>query len=230
MKLKRLLPLFLSIILSMSSLTMAVGAKTVSTKPNATLFLNKMNDDNTSRTIKVKWKKMKNVKSYEIQRSRYKNFKKLASGITTTKRYRTYSLKSKNNFDNNYYIRVRAKYKKEYGKWSNTIYAKKIPNIIPQPILEYNKRTSRSCSFEVSWDKIENAKSYHVQMSKYKDFHELESDKNRTETYAAYACGSTTGINYYYPATLTYYVRVQANMNDGTTSQWSKTVVAEGTN
>ena len=87
MKLKRLLPLFLSIILLMSSLTMAVGAKTVSTKPNAVLLLNKMNDDNTSRTIKVKWEKMKNVKSYEIQRSRYKNFKKLASGIITTKTY-----------------------------------------------------------------------------------------------------------------------------------------------
>lgn len=246
MKLKRLLPLFLSIILLVSSLTMTVGAKTVSTKPKAVLLLNQMNDDNTSRTIKVKWNRMKNIKSYEIQRSRYKNFKKLASGITTTKTYRTYSLKSKNNFDNNYYIRVRAKYKNgNKTKWSNTITATGI-NIAtepeednkpqedklkaPVPCLTKNERTSKKCTIRIEWDAIEGAKNYEVQRSAYSDFREHEDtvSKKTTNTYYECTASNSGALPMYGPAKQTWYLRVRSISSDDRTSDWSGVVTAKG--
>ena len=238
---KKLLILALSLILLTTTCT---TAKTVA-KPKLTLESNYLTKDNSARKIKVTWTKVKSAKSYQIQRSRYKDFKTIASTVNTSITSRTYSLINSNNFSKYYYVRVRAKRNNgKFGAWSNVVKVKGIAvkeeNTeevaiegkqelkAPVPCLVKHERTDRSCTIRIEWDAIEGAESYEVQRSIYSDFcdHEDTVTKKTKNTY--YECSTTGQAPYYFPAKQTYYLRVKAVAEDGSTSNWSGTVVARG--
>lgn len=236
---KKLLILALTLALLTTTCT---GAKTV-TKPKLTLVSNYLAKDNSARKIKVTWTKVKSEKSYQIQRSRYKDFKTIASTVNTSTTSRTYSLSNSNNFVKNYYIRVRTKQNNgKFGAWSNIVKAKGIAVKeedvteekqelkAPVPCLTKHERTDRSCTIRIEWDAVEGAKSYEVQRSIYSDFREHEDTVTKTTKNTYYECtASRSGTAPIYgPAKQTYYLRVRAVAEDGKTSDWSGVVTAKG--
>lgn len=251
---KRIFTLLLGLILTVS---MIVPAKAgTASKPTLKLSYQKFSSDNSMRTIKVTWSKVKNAKSYQVQRSAKKNFSSLASSYSTSKLSRTYKLKNTKNFNRPYYIRVRAKIKGKYGKWSNTLLVKgkvykdeediapvippvdpveppeeDVPELkTPVPCLVKHERTSTKCTIRIEWDSVEGAESYEVQRSVYSDFREHEdtvTKKTKNTYYECTASGSGV-VPIYGPAKQTYYLRVRAVAEDGKTSDWSGVVTAKG--
>lgn len=235
---KKLLILALTLALLTTTCT---TAKTVA-KPKLTLVSNYVTEDKTARKIKVTWTKAKSAKSYQIQRSCYKDFKTIASTVNTSTTSRTYSLINSNNFDKDYYIRVRAKQNNgKFGAWSNVVKAKgidvkeestteeeKLELKAPVPCLAKHERTDRSCTIRIEWDAVESAKGYDVQRSIYSDFREHEDTVTKTTKNTYYECQTTGQAPYYFPAKQTYYLRVKAVAEDGIVSSWSGTVVARG--
>ena len=234
---KKLLILALTLALLTTTCT---GAKTVA-KPKLTLVSNYLAKDNSTRKIKVTWTKAKSAKSYQIQRSRYKDFKTVASTANTSRTSRTYALSNSNNFSKDYYIRVRMKQNNgKFGAWSNIVKAKGIAVKeevtieekqelkVPVPCLTKHERTDRSCTIRIEWDAVEGAKSYEVQRSIYSNFREHEDTVTKTTKNTYYECSTTGQAPYYFPAKQTYYFRVKAVAEDGTVSNWSGTVVARG--
>lgn len=221
--------------------TICTTAKTVA-KPKLTLASNYVTEDKTARKIKVTWTKVKSAKSYQIQRSRYKDFKMIASTVNTSRTSRMYSLINSNNFGKDYYIRVRAKQNNgKFGAWSNIVGAKGIAVKeetvkeeekkklkVPVPCLVKHERTDRTCTIRIEWDAVEGAKSYEVQRSIYSDFREHEDTVTKKTKNTYYECSTTGQVPYYFPAKQTYYLRVRAVAEDGNTSKWSGTVVARG--
>lgn len=221
--------------------TTCTTAKTVA-KPKLTLASNYLTKDNSTRKIKVAWTKAKSAKSYQIQRSRYKNFKTIASTVNTSATSRTYSLINSNNFCKDYYIRVRTKQNNgKFGAWSNIVKAKGIA-VKEEPVTEEEKkklkapvhrlvkheRTDRTCTIRIEWDAVEGAKSYEVQRSIYSDFREHEDTVTKSTENTYYQCSTSGQAPYYFPAKQTYYLRVRAISEDSTESKWSGTVVARG--
>lgn len=238
---KKLLILALTLVLLATTCT---TAKTVA-KPKLTLASNYVTEDNSTRKIKVTWTKVKSAKAYQIQRSRYKDFKTVASTVNTSRTSRMYSLINSNNFSKDYYIRVRAKQNNgKFGDWSNAVKAKGIAAKeevteevaieekqelkAPVPCLAKHERTDRSCTIRIEWDAIEGANGYEVQRSIYSDFREHEDTVTKTTKNTYYECQTTGQTPYYFPAKQTYYLRVRAVAEDGTVSDWSGTVVARG--
>lgn len=238
---KKLLILALSLILLTTTCT---TAKTVA-KPKLKLTSNYVTEDKTARKIKVTWTKAKTARSYQIQRSCYKDFKTIASTVNTSTTSRTYSLSNSNNFGKDYYIRVRAKQNNgKFGAWSNIVKAKGIAvkeeNTeevtieekqelkAPVPCLVKHERTDRSCTIRIEWDSVDGAESYEVQRSVYSDFREHEDTVTRSTKNTYYQCSTSGQAHYYFPAKQTYYLRVRAVAEDGTVSNWSGTVVARG--
>ena len=234
---KKLLILALSLILLTTTCT---TAKTVA-KPKLILASNYLTKDNSTRKIKVTWTKLKSAKSYQIQRSCYKNFKTIASTVNTSATSRTYSLSDSNNFGKDYYIRVRTKQNNgKFGAWSNIVKAKGIAVKeedvteekqelkAPVPCLTKHERTDRSCTIRIEWDSVDGAESYEVQRSVYSDFHEHEDTVTKKTKNTYYECQTTGQAPYYFPAKQTYYLRVKAVAEDGNTSNWSGAVVARG--
>lgn len=235
---KKLLILALTLALLTTTCT---GAKTVA-KPKLTLASNYLTKDNSTRKIKVTWTKVKTAKSYQIQRSCYKDFKTIASTVNTSATSRTYSLINSNNFSKDYYIRVRAKQNNgKFGAWSNVVKAKGIAVKeetateeekkklkAPVPCLVKHERTDRTCTIRIEWDAVEGAKSYEAQRNIYSDFREHEDTVTKTTKNTYYECQTTGQAPYYFPAKQTYYLRVKAVAEDGKTSNWSGTVVARG--
>lgn len=220
--------------------TTCTGAKTVA-KPKLTLASNYVTEDKTARKIKVTWAKIKSAKAYQIQRSRYKDFKTVASTVNTSRTSRTYSLSNSSNFSKDYYIRVRTKQNNgKFGAWSNAVKAKGITIDeatteeekqelkVPVPCLTKHERTDRSCTIRIEWDAIEGANGYEVQRSIYSDFREHEDTVLKKTTNTYYQCSTSGQAPYYFPAKQTYYLRVRAVAEDGTASKWSGTVVARG--
>lgn len=234
---KKLLILALTLVLLATTCT---TAKTVA-KPKLRLTSNYVTEDKTARKIKVTWTKVKSAKYYQIQRSRYKDFKKIANTVNTSTTSRTYSLSNSNNFSKDYYIRVRAKQNNgKFGVWSNVVKAKGIAVKeedvteekqklkAPVPCMVKHERTDRSCTIRIEWDDVKGAKSYEVQRSIYSDFREHEDTVTKTTKNTYYECSTTGQAPYYFPAKQTYYLRVRAVAEDGNTSNWSGTVVARG--
>ena len=236
---KKLLILALTLALLTTTCT---TAKTVA-KPKLKLTSNYVTEDKKARKIKVTWTKVKSAKSYQIQRSRYKDFKKIASTVNTSTTSRTYSLSNSNNFSKDYYIRVRTKQNNgKFGAWSNTVKAKGITVKeedvteekqelkVPVPCLVKHERTDRSCTIRIEWDAVKGAKSYEIQRSIYSDFREHEDTVTKSTKNTYYECtASGSGVAPIYgPAKQTYYLRVRAVAEDGNTSKWSGTVVARG--
>lgn len=234
---KKLLILALTLILLTTTCT---TAKTVA-KPKLKLTSNYVTEDKTERKIKVTWTKVKSEKSYQIQRSRYKDFKTIASTVNTSTTSRTYSLINSNNFGKDYYIRVRAKQNNgKFGAWSNAVKAKGIAVKeevtieekrelkVPVPCLTKHERTDRSCTIRIEWDSVDGAESYEVQRSIYSDFHEHEDTVTKKTKNTYYECQTTGQAPYYFPAKQTYYLRVRAVAEDGNASNWSGNVVARG--
>lgn len=231
--------LILALILALLTTT-CTGAKTVA-KPKLKLASNYLTEDNSTRKIKVAWAKIKSAKSYQIQRSRYKDFHTVASTANTSRTSRTYSLSNSNNFCKDYYIRVRTKQNNgKFGDWSNVVKAKGIAVNeedvteekqelkAPVPCLAKHERTDRSCTIRIEWDAVEGAKSYEVQRSIYSDFREHEDTVTKSTKNTYYQCSTSGQAPYYFPAKQTYYFRVKAVAEDGTESKWSGTVVARG--
>ena len=234
---EKLLILALTLVLSATTCT---TAKTVA-KPKLTLASNYLTKDDNTRKIKVTWTKAKSAKSYQIQRSRYKNFKTIASTVNTSTTSRTYSLSNSNNFGKDYYIRVRTKQNNgKFGAWSNIVKAKGIAVKeedvteekqelkAPVPCLTKHERTDRSCTIRIEWDAVKGAKSYDVQRSIYSDFREHEDTVTKSTKNTYYECSTTGQAPYSFPAKQTYDLRVKAVEEDGNTSNWSGTVVARG--
>ena len=241
---KKLLILALTLALLTTTCT---TAKTVA-KPKLTLASNYLTKDNSTRKIKVTWTKIKSAKSYQIQRSRYKDFRTIASTVNTSTTSRMYSLTNSNNFGKDYYIRVRTKQNNgKFGAWSNVVKAKGIAVKeeattettaeeekqelkAPVPCLTKHERTDRTCTIRIEWDAVEGAKSYEVQRSIYSDFREHEDTVTKKTKNTYYECtASGSGVAPIYgPAKQTYYLRVRAVAEDGTESKWSGTVVARG--
>lgn len=238
---KKLLILALTLALLTTTCT---TAKTVA-KLKLKLTSNYVTEDKTARKIKVTWTKVKSARSYQIQRSRYKDFKTIASTVNTSATSRTYSLSNSNNFGKDYYIRVRTKQNNgKFGDWSNVVKAKGIAvkeeNMeevtigekqklkAPVPCLIKHERTDRSCTIRIEWDAVSGAKSYDVQRSIYSDFRGHEDTVTKTTKNTYYECSTTGQAPYYFPAKQTYYFRVKAVAEDGTVSDWSGTVVARG--
>lgn len=238
---KKLLILALTLALLTTTCT---GAKTVA-KPKLKLASNYVTEDKTARKIKVTWTKVKSAKSYQIQRSRYKDFKSIASTVNTSRMSRMYSLSDSNNFCKDYYIRVRTKQNNgKFGAWSNVVKAKGIAvkeeNTeevtieekqelkAPVPCLTKHERTDRSCTIRIEWDAVSGSKNYEIQRSIYSDFREHEDTVTKTTKNTYYECSTTGQAPYYFPARQTYYLRVRAVAEDGNTSDWSGTVVARG--
>ena len=234
---KKLLILALSLILLTTTCT---TAKTVA-RPKLELTSNYVTEYKTARKIKVTWTKAKSAKSYQIQRSRYKDFKTIASTVNASTTSRTYSLTNSNNFGKDYYIRVSTKQNNgKFGAWSNAVKAKGIAVKdedvteerqelkAPVPRLVKHERTDRSCTIRIECDAVEGAKSYEVQRSIYSDFREHEDTVTKTTKNTYYECSTTGQAPYYFPAKQTYYLRVKAVAEDGTVSNWSGTVVARG--
>ena len=235
---KKLLILALTLALLTTTCT---TAKTVA-KPKLKLTSNYVTEDKTTRKIKVAWTKVKSAKSYQIQRSRYKDFRTIASTVNTSTTSRTYSLSNYNNFGKDYYIRVRTKQNNgKFGAWSNVVKAKGIAVKeetateeekkelkAPVPCLVKHERTDRSCTIRIEWDAVEGAKSYEVQRSIYSDFREHEDTVTKSTENTYYQCSTSGQAPYYFPAKQTYYLRVRAVAEDGTESKWSGTVVARG--
>lgn len=237
---KKLLILALTLALLTTTCT---GAKTVA-KPKLKLASNYVTEDKTARKIKVTWTKVKSAKSYQIQRSRYKDFKSIASTVNTSRMSRMYSLSDSNNFCKDYYIRVRTKQNNgKFGAWSNAVKAKGI-SVKEEPVTEEEKqelkapvpclvkheRTSTKCIIRIEWDSVDGAESYEVQRSVYSDFHEYEDTVTKKTKNTYYECiASGSGVAPIYgPAKQTYYLRVRAVAEGGSTSGWSGTVVARG--
>ena len=84
---EKLLILALTLVLSATTCT---TAKTVA-KPKLKLTSNYVTEDKTARKIKVTWTKVKTAKSYQIQRSRYKDFKSIACTVNTSRARRMYA-------------------------------------------------------------------------------------------------------------------------------------------
>ena len=188
---KKLLILALTLVLLTTTCT---TAKTVA-KPKLTLASNYVTEDKTARKIKVTWTKIESSKYYQIQRSRYKDFKSIASTANTSRTSRTYSLSNSNNFSKYYYVRVRAKRNNgKFGAWSNVVKVKGIAvkeeNTeevaiegkqelkAPVPCLVKHERTDRSCTIRIEWDAVEGAKSYEVFPSPYGESYFLTRWKN----------------------------------------------------
>lgn len=234
---KKLLILALTLALLTTTCT---GAKTVA-KPKLALASNYLTEDNSTRKIKVTWTKIKSAKSYQIQRSRYKDFKSIASTVNTSRTSKMYSLSNSNNFCKDYYIRVRTKQNNgKFGAWSNIVKAKGIAVKeevtieekqelkVPVPCLTKHERTDRSCTIRIEWDAVSGAKSYEVQRSIYSNFREHEDTVLKKTSNTYYQCSTSRQAPYYLPAKQTYYLRVKAVSEDGNTSNWSRTVVARG--
>lgn len=234
---KKLLILALTLVLLATTCT---TAKTVA-KPKLTLASNYLTKDNNTRKIKVTWTKVKSAKSYQIQRSRYKDFKTIASTVNTSATSRTYSLSNSNNFCKDYYIRVRAKQNNgKFGAWSNVVKVKGIvvkeedvteekqELKVPVPCLVKHERTSTKCKIRIEWDAIEGAESYEVQRSIYSDFRDHEDTVTKSTKNTYYQCSTSGQAPYYFPAKQTYYLRVRAISEDETASNWSGTIVARG--
>lgn len=221
---KKLLILALTLALLTQTCT---TAKTVA-KPKLKLTSNYVTEDKTARKIKVTWTKAKLAKSYQIQRSKNKNFKTVDSDITLlnlkTDKDCNHGYYTKY-FTNDFYVRVRAK----GGKWSNVITVKGLNTLkTPVPRLEQNERTSNKRTIKLEWDNVDGASKYEVQRSIYSDFREHEDTVTKTTKNTYYECSTTGQAPYYFPAKQTYYLRVRAVAEDGNTSNWSGTVVARG--
>lgn len=235
---KKLLILALTLALLTTTCT---TAKTVA-KPKLTLASNYLTEDNSTRKIKVTWTKIKSAKSYQIQRSRYKDFNSIASTVNTSRTSRMYSLSDSNNFGKDYYIRVRTKKNNgKFGAWSNVVKAEGIAVKeesvteeekkelkVPVPCLTKHERTDRTCTIRIEWDAVKNAKSYEIQRSIYSDFREHEDTVTKSTKNTYYECSTTGQAPYYFPAKQTYYLRVRSVAEDGAASKWSGTVVARG--
>ncbi len=110
---KRIFPLLLSLILVFTAVPAMAAADTALTDaPSLSLKAGKG-------TLTAKWTKIKGAKSYQLQYSLNRNFKSANTlNIKNRKKYKIKNL----NFLTRYYVRVRAKIKKDgkayYSKWS----------------------------------------------------------------------------------------------------------------
>ena len=119
--------------------------------------------------LEVKWKKVKGAKSYQLQYSKNKKFKKAKSVTVKGKKYKIKNLP----YLKRYYVRVRARLKENgkyrYGKWSSvrfkTVKAEKssfnplidmLPQIVENPdsekINDFNFRTEIELPEELRYE------------------------------------------------------------------------------
>lgn len=233
---KRLLILTMTFLLIS---TTVVSAKTSTPSVKLQLAQNSVTYDGEYRRIKVTWKKMKSLSeskmkpksktSYQIQRSKYKNFKKVDNDITLLNLKDTecnFGYYTKN-FTTTYYIRVREK----GGKWSNVVKAKGLDMLkTPVPRLEQNERTNRKRTIKLEWSSVKDADKYEVQRSIYSDFrkHEETVKSSTKRTYFKISHSNSVYTPNYGPASQTYYFRVRAINDDGRVSKWSGVVTAGG--
>lgn len=97
----------------------------------------------------------------------------------------------------------------------------------PSNITILSKMTTNYRNMKISWDKVEGAQKYILQMSTTEDF---TGDDVRESTVKGtsyqYTTQGLTGV-YYYPAHMTYYFRVKA-VSGYRESAWSRVAVSRG--
>lgn len=227
-KMKKIIIFALALILSL--LTCNYTTVKAATKPKLTLKENAVTYDGEYRRIKVTWKKLKNKTTYQIQRSKNKNFKTVDSDITLlnlkTDKDCNHGYYTKY-FTNDFYVRVRAK----DGKWSNIITVKGLNTLkTPVPRLEQNERTSNKRTIKLEWDNVDGASKYEVQRSIYSDFRKSEETvkSSTARTYFKISYANSVYTPAYGPASQTYYFRIRAINDDERVSKWSGVITAKG--
>lgn len=199
------------------------------TKQKLALKENAVTYDGEYRRIRVTWKKLKNKTTYQIQRSKYKNFNTVDSDITLlnlkTDKDCNHGYYTKY-FTKDFYVRVRAK----GGKWSNIITAKGLNTLkTPVPRLEQNERNKNKRTIKLEWDAVKDTDKYEVQRSIYSDFrkHEETIKTSTNKTYFKISYANSVYTPAYGPASQTYYFRIRA-IDDGRVSKWSGAITAKG--
>lgn len=122
-KLSTLLNILIIAIISISSISMPVSSVKQKTSAKPSRVKLKSVKSVSKKVIKIKWKKVKKAKGYQIKISKNKKFTK-ARKINVKKNACTKKIK-KLKANTKYYVKVRAfsksKGKKVYGKWSKTL-------------------------------------------------------------------------------------------------------------
>ena len=75
---------------------------------------------------------------------------------------------------------------------------------------------------KVTWTKVKTAGSYHIQRSRYKDFHTVASTANTSRTSRMYSLINSSNFSN------DYYIRVRTKQNNGKFGAWSNVAKAKG--
>lgn len=118
-KLYTILSIILTILISLTAVSSPVSALNSKSKPSKVKI--KMVKASSKTAIKIKWKKVKNAKGYQIKIAANSSFTKGLKTVNITKNTKTFKNLKKGTM---YYVKVRAYIKsgsaKKYGSWSKS--------------------------------------------------------------------------------------------------------------
>lgn len=118
-KLYTILSIIMTILISLTAVSSPVSALNSKSKPSKVKI--KMVKASSKTAIKIKWKKVKNAKGYQIKIATNSSFTKGLKTVNITKNTKTFKNLKRGTM---YYVKVRAYIKsgsaKKYGSWSKS--------------------------------------------------------------------------------------------------------------
>jgi len=189
-----------------------VGESLSSSTPNSPALLNPLNNARGLRTEQsLVWEKVQNAISYDIE-------------LSPTPQFYTVIVKNNNLFENQttisnlspgmtYYWRVRSNNDAGASSWSESYnFSTGVAPYAPMLSMPENGASGITENSIINWDRVEDAKNYHVQVSLTSTFNDNLLDR----------ITSTTFTNVTLPLNQMYFwrVRAQNDMGFGTWSAW----------